>query len=74
MGSTHTRSAANQLGPAVGPDADIGFFGFTSDSQFLVLVIQVETISFRVKVWKPQGDALYQDAPYSEMTILHKVS
>jgi hypothetical protein len=38
------------------------------------MVTQEETISFRVKAWKTQGAALYQDTPYSEMTIPYKVS
>jgi hypothetical protein len=74
LGSITTRSATNQLGPAIGSAADIRFFGFTSDDQFLVMVTQEETISFRVKAWKTQGAALYQDTPYSEMTIPYKVS
>ncbi|KAJ5160878.1 uncharacterized protein N7482_007882 [Penicillium canariense] len=69
LGSMTTRSAINRLGPAIGSAADIRFFGFTSEGQFLVMVTQEETVSFRVQAWETQGDTLYQD-----MLIPHRGS
>lgn len=64
----------NRVGPAIGLADNIRFFGFTSDDQFLVMVTQEQTISFRVKAWKTQGATLDRDTPWSEMTIPYKVS
>jgi hypothetical protein len=64
-----TRSATNPLGPAIGSAADIRFFDFTSNGQFLVMVTQEGTINFWVKVWETRGDTLFQ-----EMLIPHRVS
>ncbi|GIC92811.1 uncharacterized protein Aud_009284 [Aspergillus udagawae] len=69
MGSMTTRSATNQLGPAIGSAADIRFFDFTSNGQFLVMVTQEGTINFCVKVWETRGDTLFQ-----EMLIPHRGS
>jgi hypothetical protein len=57
------------LGPAIGSAADIRFFDFTSNGQFLVMVTQAGTINFCVKVWETRGDTLLQ-----EMLIPHRVS
>jgi hypothetical protein len=64
-----TRSATNPLGPAIGSAADIRFFDFTSNGQFLVMVTQEGTINFWVKVWETRGDTLFQ-----EMLIPHRGS
>ncbi|CAI7588010.1 unnamed protein product [Penicillium pancosmium] len=74
LGSITTRSAMSQLGPAIGSAANIRFFGFTSDDQFLVMLTQEQTTRFRVKAWQTQGDALYRDIPCTEMTIPYKGS
>ncbi|KAF4241729.1 hypothetical protein CNMCM8980_002253 [Aspergillus fumigatiaffinis] len=63
------RSATNQLGPAIGSAADIRFFDFTSNGQYLVMVTQEGTINFGVKVWETRGDTLFQ-----EMLIPHRGS